>query len=88
MKPSPPGRLPIPLGKPELGAGPIGEHSDFERAGVGERLKLTRDAEQDRRSGDHRQLFSTDRRDIHLDEGGAITYRTKLQLSFKYEREH
>jgi flavin-binding protein dodecin len=23
--------------------------------------------------------------DIHLDEGGAITYRTKLQLSFKYE---
>ena len=21
----------------------------------------------------------------HLDEGGAITYRTKLQLSFKYE---
>jgi flavin-binding protein dodecin len=25
--------------------------------------------------------------DIHLDEGGAITYRTKLQLSFKYERE-
>ncbi|MGO9079224.1 MAG: dodecin family protein [Streptosporangiaceae bacterium] len=26
--------------------------------------------------------------DIHLDEGGAITYRTKLQLSFKYEHEH
>jgi len=26
--------------------------------------------------------------DIHLDEGGAITYRTKLQLSFKYESEH
>ena len=25
--------------------------------------------------------------DIHLDEGGAITYRTKLQLSFKYEPE-
>jgi dodecin len=23
--------------------------------------------------------------DIHLDEGGAITFRTKLQLSFKYE---
>ena len=23
--------------------------------------------------------------DIHLDETGAITYRTKLQLSFKYE---
>jgi flavin-binding protein dodecin len=22
---------------------------------------------------------------IHLDEGGAITYRTKLQVSFKYE---
>ena len=26
--------------------------------------------------------------DIHLDESGAITYRTKLQLSFKYEPEH
>jgi dodecin len=25
------------------------------------------------------------KQDIHLDEGGAITYRTKLQLSFKYE---
>ena len=25
--------------------------------------------------------------DIHLDDDGAITYRTKLQLSFKYERE-
>jgi hypothetical protein len=23
--------------------------------------------------------------DIHLDESGAITYRTKLQISFKYE---
>ena len=23
--------------------------------------------------------------DIHLDEGGAITYRTRLQISFKYE---
>jgi len=23
--------------------------------------------------------------DIHLDEAGAVTYRTKLQLSFKYE---
>jgi hypothetical protein len=23
--------------------------------------------------------------DIHLDEGEAITYRTKLQISFKYE---
>jgi flavin-binding protein dodecin len=23
--------------------------------------------------------------DIHLDEGGAIIYRTKLQISFKYE---
>jgi dodecin len=26
--------------------------------------------------------------DIHLDEGGEITYRTKLQLSFKYVPEH
>jgi hypothetical protein len=23
--------------------------------------------------------------DIHLDEGGAITFRTKLQISFKFE---
>jgi flavin-binding protein dodecin len=28
------------------------------------------------------------KQDIHLDEGGAITYRTKLQLSFKFESEH
>jgi dodecin len=28
------------------------------------------------------------KQDIHLDESGAITYRTKLQLSFKYENEH
>lgn len=27
------------------------------------------------------------KQDIHLDESGAITYRTKLQLSFKYEHE-
>jgi dodecin len=27
------------------------------------------------------------KQDIHLDEAGAITYRTKLQLSFKYEHE-
>jgi len=26
--------------------------------------------------------------DIHLEDGGAITYRTKLQLSFKYEQGH
>jgi dodecin len=25
--------------------------------------------------------------DIHLEVGGAITYRTKLQLSYKYEHE-
>ncbi len=28
------------------------------------------------------------KQDIHLDEDGATTYRTKLQLSFKYEHEH
>lgn len=28
------------------------------------------------------------KQDIHLDESGGITYRTKLQLSFKYEHEH
>jgi magnesium-transporting ATPase (P-type)/flavin-binding protein dodecin len=28
------------------------------------------------------------KQDIHLDEGGAITFRTKLELSFKYEHEH
>jgi flavin-binding protein dodecin len=27
------------------------------------------------------------KQDIALDEAGAITYRTKLQLSFKYEPE-
>ena len=27
------------------------------------------------------------KQDIHVDEDGTITYRTKLQLSFKYERE-
>ena len=27
------------------------------------------------------------KQDIHLDEAGVITYRTKLQLSFKYEHE-
>ena len=26
------------------------------------------------------------KQDIHVDEGGAITFRTKLQLSFKYEQ--
>jgi len=25
--------------------------------------------------------------DIHVDEGGALTYRTKLRISFKYESE-
>jgi len=25
--------------------------------------------------------------DLHVDEGGAIIFRTKLSLSFKYERE-
>jgi dodecin len=28
------------------------------------------------------------KQDIHVDEDGTITYRTKLQLSFKYEHEH
>jgi dodecin len=28
------------------------------------------------------------KQDIHLDDSGAITYRTKLQLSFKYETDH
>ena len=27
------------------------------------------------------------KQDIHVDEGGAITFQTKLQLSFKYEQE-
>jgi flavin-binding protein dodecin len=26
--------------------------------------------------------------DIHLENGGDVTYRTKLQLSFKYEPAH
>jgi len=28
------------------------------------------------------------KQDIHLDENGEITFRTKLELSFKYEHEH
>jgi hypothetical protein len=28
------------------------------------------------------------KQDIHLDESGGITFRTKLQLSFKHEHEH
>ena len=28
------------------------------------------------------------KQDIHLDEAGGITYRTKLELSFKYVPEH
>jgi len=28
------------------------------------------------------------KQDLHLDESGGITFRTKLQLSFKYEHEH
>ena len=27
------------------------------------------------------------KQDIHLDEGGAIVFRTKLELAFKYEHE-
>ncbi|MGE5286571.1 MAG: dodecin family protein [Micromonosporaceae bacterium] len=27
------------------------------------------------------------KQDIHLEEDGAITYRTKLQISFKYQSE-
>jgi dodecin len=26
--------------------------------------------------------------DLHIEEGGGITFRIKLQLSFKYEHEH
>ena len=28
------------------------------------------------------------RQDIHVDEDGAITFRTKLELSFKYDHVH
>jgi dodecin len=28
------------------------------------------------------------KQDIHLDEDGTITYRTRVQLSFKYEAEN
>ncbi len=27
------------------------------------------------------------KQDIHVDESGGLTYRTKLQISFKYETE-
>jgi flavin-binding protein dodecin len=28
------------------------------------------------------------KQDIHLEQDGQITFRTKLELSFKYEHEH
>jgi len=28
------------------------------------------------------------KQDLHMDAGGKITFRTKLELSFKYEHEH
>ena len=28
------------------------------------------------------------KQDIHVDESGGITFRTKLQLSFRFEHEH
>lgn len=28
------------------------------------------------------------KQDIHVDEGGSINFRTKLELSFKYEHKH
>jgi len=28
------------------------------------------------------------KQDLHLEEDGRITFRTKLELSFKYEHEH
>ena len=28
------------------------------------------------------------KQDLHVDEGGGITFRTKLELSFKYEHKH
>ncbi|MFI5062670.1 MAG: dodecin family protein [Streptosporangiales bacterium] len=28
------------------------------------------------------------KQDLHVDEGGGITFRTKLELSFKYEHEN
>jgi dodecin len=33
------------------------------------------------------QVAEVVKQDVHLEEGGGITYRTKLQLSFKYEQE-
>ncbi len=48
-------------------------------------------AEAIRTAGEHlRELRVAEvvEQDIHLEEGGAITYRTKLQLSYKYAPEH
>ncbi len=28
------------------------------------------------------------KQDVHVDEGGGITFRTKLELSFKYDHKH
>ena len=34
------------------------------------------------------RVAEVSKQDIHLDENGGITYRTKLELSFKYEDHH
>lgn len=44
-------------------------------------IKTTSDTIRDLRVGE------VVKQDIHLDEDGAIIYRTKLQLSFKYEHD-
>ena len=45
--------------------------------------------DQDRRRTLHDlRVAEVVKQDIHLDESGGITFRTKLELSFKYEHEH
>ena len=59
----------------------IGTSSTSWEDAASEAIKTTAETVRDLRVGE------VVKQDIHLDERGTITYRTKLQLSFKYEHE-
>lgn len=60
----------------------IGSSSNSWEDAAAQAIKAAGETIQDLRVGE------VVRQDIHVDEGGGITYRTKLELSFKYEHEH
>ena len=59
----------------------IGTSTESWEAAAAAAVKTARTTLRDLRVAEVVQL------DIHLEEDGAITYRTKLQVSFKYETE-